>query len=251
MQEILRTIKDGEPDLLYLVLTGSRAYGIHTTDSDYDYRGVFMNTPCELFGLSIRNSQEYAGDTVLHSLRELCKLALNANPNVLELLFLPSKFISFCHPLFQKIIDNRNLFLSQKVKYSYAGYAYSQLQRSRHKSTHGTLRERYIAGNVDDPYDAKFAGHTIRLLINGKELLTTGTFFPNLSGNNLKLIKNIREGKYFESGEHFYNFATDLISEFEILFLETSLPKAPDIVGVNKLLIDIHTEYYKGLLKHE
>ncbi|HNW88065.1 MAG TPA: nucleotidyltransferase domain-containing protein [Bacteroidales bacterium] len=248
MKELLRIIKEKEPNLLYLVLTGSRAYGIHNNDSDYDYRGVFLNTPIELFGLEIRNSQEYEGDVVLHSLKEICKLALNANPNVLELLFLPSKYILFCHPLFKKLLDNRNFFLSQKVKYSYAGYAYSQLQRSKHKSTHGTLRDKYIAGSINDPYDSKFAGHTIRLLINGKELLTKGTLSPELSGDDLYLVKSIREGKYFESSSHFYSFATKLISEFDKLILETKLPKTPDINNVNRLLIQFHTKYYKGLL---
>lgn len=240
---------DKEPGLLYLALTGSRAYGIDTPESDYDYRGVFINTPEELFAIARRDSQEFEGDTICHSLREFCKLAINANPNIIELFFLDSKFHLYCHPIFKELLGNRDLFISQKFKYAYFGYAYSQLSRSKQKSTHGTLRPKYKVGDEDNPYDCKFAGHTIRLLINAKELITKGTLTPMLSGEDLILVKKIRQGVFFKNAEEFAAYTMRLLDELEVLFLDTKLRKTPDIKNINKLLVSLHTNYYKDQFK--
>jgi len=240
----LKKLKELEPGLLFFALTGSRAYGIHTKASDYDFRGIFINTPEEIYGLNIRDSQEYEGDVILHSLKKFVKLAAGANPNILELLFLPKECIKFQHIMFQRIIDNRDLFLTRKAKHTYSGYAMSQLQRNKHKGTHGTMRDKYLAGVIGDQYDAKFAGHTIRLMINGIEILEKGTLTPNLSGNTLDMIKTIRQGKYFDSATDFYQYAEGLDDVLNQYYDKSTLPKAPNIKAINKLLIECHKEYY-------
>ena len=245
MKTNLSNLKDQEPGLLYYALTGSRAYGIHTEASDYDFRGIFINTPEEIYGLNVRDSQEYEGDITLHSLKKFVKLAAGANPNILELLFLPKKCVKFKHDVFQKVIDNRDLFLTRKAKHTYSGYAMSQLKRNKHKSTHGTMRDKYSAGDPLDPYDAKFAGHTIRLMINGIEILTKGTLTPNLNGDTLNMIKEIREGNFFDNATDFYAYAEKLDLVLDGLYDKSNLPKSPDIKAINNLLIECHEQYYE------
>lgn len=242
---MLKQIQSQEPDLLYFALTGSRAYGIHTESSDHDYRGVFMNTPEEVYGLQVRDFQEYEGDLVLYSLRKFVKLAAGANPNILELLFLPQECVLYTHSVFNKILLNRHLFLTKKVKHTYSGYAMSQLKRCKHKSTHGTMREKYLAGDPDDPYDAKFAGHTIRLMLNGINILAKGVLKPRLEGEDLALIKAIRQGDYFPNAQAFYSFAQGLDEALKLIYEQTTLPHSPDFKKINKLLIECHKEYYE------
>jgi len=245
MDHGIKAIESAEPNLLYYVLTGSRAYGIHTKNSDYDYRGVFINTPEEIYGLNVRESQEYSGDIILHSLRKFVKLAMGANPNILELLFLSDDCILYTHPVFKIILDNRDLFLSKKVKHTYGGYAISQLKRNKHKSTHGTMRKKYISGNPKDPVDSKFAGHTIRLMLAGINILQTGQLTPKLTGKDLLLIKLIRYGLFFRSGTHFYNYTMRLNDKLEKEYNTSTLQHYPDIRKINNLLIKAHIEYYE------
>jgi predicted nucleotidyltransferase len=243
---IFNQIRFREPDLLYFALTGSRAYGIHTESSDHDYRGVFINTPEEIFGLSVRDSQEYMGDIVLHSLKKFVKLATGANPNILELLFLPQECILYNHPVFDKVLLNRSLFLTKRVKHTYSGYAMAQLKRDDRKSTHGTLREKYMAGQKSGaPYDSKFAGHTIRLMLNAIEILRDGTLTPKLSGENLDIVKKVRNGTFFSSAHAFRSYAEGLDAALKLYYEKTTLPNSPDIKKINKLLTECHEEYYE------
>jgi len=57
------------------------------------------------------------------------RLAADANPNILELLFSPPDCIKLMTPYMEKLIDNRDLFISKKIRFTYAGYAFNQLKR--------------------------------------------------------------------------------------------------------------------------
>ena len=94
-KQIVKEIIQKEPDLLYLTLSGSRVYGTHTPESDYDYRGVFANEVTDVLGLTPlghskgnKNSRSHPMEDIsLHGLHKFVMLAMNASPNILELLF--------------------------------------------------------------------------------------------------------------------------------------------------------------------
>lgn len=245
-QKILNEIKSQENNLLYFTLSGSKIYGTNNKDSDNDYRGIFANTVSEIFGLNIRESQIYkTEDIILHGLKKFVKLASNANPNVLELLFI-SKYSLFLHPLFKEFfIDNKELFLSQKCYYTYSGYAFSQVKKSKHKSSHGILREKYKAGIEEDPYDVKFATHTARLMLNGKEILERGTLHPHFEGEELEFLKRTIEGKEFKSATEFYNWVEENDKEMQISKEKTKVRHHIDIKQIEQLLLDFYFAYYE------
>lgn len=249
MREIERHLIEQEPNLLYLVLSGSRVYGTNLPDSDYDYRGIFANTEREVIGLETRDAQTYDGeDITLHGLTKFLNLALNANPNVVELLFIDEFAISI-HPLFQKyFLDHRDMFLTEKCYYTYSGYAMSQVQKSKHKSSHGTLREKYIHGTEEDPYDSKYAMHTVRLMLNGLEILTQGTLHPHFDGEQLDLLTEIRSGRFFKTATEFYEFVTDLDERMKIerdkVKSTKFLPHHPDRNFFSEQLVKFYKEYF-------
>lgn len=121
--------------LILLVVGGSRSYGTFTDISDTDLRGIFIATKPYYLGLKTieqveikRVNSDEEKDT-LFELKKFCFLAMNANPNIIELLFTKPEHILFSNPMGNLLIKNRDLFLSKKCAYSFSGYAFSQLKR--------------------------------------------------------------------------------------------------------------------------
>lgn len=128
--------KQVENCTILLGLSGSRAYGTFIEGvSDYEYKGICIPPKDYWLGFKqfeqkdsgwateegIFSQLDRAPDSVIYSLKKYLSLATNANPNILELLFLEDYQYSWKESEGIKLIENRNLFLTKKVKYSYSG----------------------------------------------------------------------------------------------------------------------------------
>lgn len=115
---------------IYKTIAGSHLYGTSHADSDMDIRGVCLPPMTALLGLSPFEQHEPPGeDTVIYSLRKFARLALKANPNILEMLFVPDEAVLELDCYGKRLLENRHLFLSTRVVHTYSGYAFSQLKR--------------------------------------------------------------------------------------------------------------------------
>lgn len=115
----------------YVTRHGSHAYGTSLPSSDLDLRGIAI-APKEYylgFGQVFEQAEQKVPDLVVFELRKFMKLAADANPNVLELLHTDDSDHVVTSPLFEKLHENRHLFLSRKAKHTFSGYAVSQLKR--------------------------------------------------------------------------------------------------------------------------
>mgnify|MGYP000739393499 CR=1 FL=1 len=125
---------------IFIGLAGSYGYGLNLPDSDYDYRGVSIAPKRYYLGFDSIEQKDTDwdepgifpfidgnDDTVIYELRKVLHLLAGANPNVLELLWLPT------YPILtnagQHLINHRQLFLSKKVKHTYSGYAFAQIKK--------------------------------------------------------------------------------------------------------------------------
>jgi len=120
--------------------TGSHLYGTNTHKSDEDYVGVFMPTEEFIFGfqrvenvdLSIKSKSENgkntfdAKDVVYHEFRKFIKLALDNNPNILELLFANKDNILFMNDVGMELISMRHAFPHMGLVNRFKKYAESQ-----------------------------------------------------------------------------------------------------------------------------
>lgn len=79
-------------------------------------------------GPSLR-AQAAPPDLVIFDLAKVVGLCAQANPNMLELLFLDEREILLSTPLWDRLRAQRYTFLSQRVRFTYAGYARGQLRR--------------------------------------------------------------------------------------------------------------------------
>jgi predicted nucleotidyltransferase len=118
-------------------LSGSHLYGMSTPESDVDTRGVclppfrVMTDPFMKFDVQDSFADE---DRAIYSLSKFFNLAADANPNIVELLFVPEMMSQLWTKTWQKVVDNRHLFLSKNVKHRFLGYAFSQLEAiKRHR----------------------------------------------------------------------------------------------------------------------
>lgn len=128
---------------IFLAVSGSRAYGTSTPASDWDLRGIAV-APIGHYTGFLHTFEQYQGklgwaeipetarsetDVQIYDIKKFCALAVDANPNVLELLFLPEDCWIVRSPWMDRILEHRKLFLSRKVRHTFAGYAHSQLKR--------------------------------------------------------------------------------------------------------------------------
>jgi len=118
--------------ILY-VLHGSRAYGTHTPESDYDYKGVAVAPRQYRDGYAFRFEQQCIKepDATIFDIRKFFKLAADCNPSIIEVLWSDPTDVIHCTAAGQLLLDHKHEFLSRKAVYTFSGYAISQLKRIR------------------------------------------------------------------------------------------------------------------------
>ena len=116
-----------------LCVSGSRLYGTNREDSDFDMRG-FVLPPVEyLIGAENWDTEslEIAGlDHKIYSLKRFIGLALSSDPQVSEVFFTPRHQIKIITPIGQAILDNKNLFLSNRFFSKTMGYGTSEFRKA-------------------------------------------------------------------------------------------------------------------------
>ena len=129
-----------EENKILLVRTGSHLYGTNTETSDEDFVGVFI--PNEEYILGFKRIEQvdssikkkYASgknapsavDITYYTLEKFARLALDNNPNILELLFVNEDNIVYSNSIGKKLLDLKYEFLSKNLKHRFLGYAFSQ-----------------------------------------------------------------------------------------------------------------------------
>ena len=125
--------RHGPSTILFECFAGSRAYGTSVVGSDEDIRGLFA-VPASSYLNLIRPPDQLSderGNIVYYSLRRVIELLTQANPNVLELLFMPDDCIRRSSPEMKMLMARRHLFISRQCADSHAGYAMSQIKRAK------------------------------------------------------------------------------------------------------------------------
>ena len=166
--------------IMFLGIGGSYAYGTNNEGSDIDVRGVALQLPSDLIGLTeFEQYEDDKTDTVIYGFNKLVKLLMECNPNICEMLGLDEDQYLIKSELGQELIDNSRMFLSKRAIKSFGGYADAQLRRLQNAIARDTLsqsdKEKHILKSVmnalDDlnrRYSGKDAG-SIRLYIDKAE----------------------------------------------------------------------------------
>jgi hypothetical protein len=117
---------------LLIVIRGSQAYGTNLPTSDTDYSGIYIQSAEDILGFRYKEQiNDDKNDTVFYEIRRFLDLLSSNNPTVLELLNTPEDCILFKHPLMDKILQNRDKFITKTCGKSFAGYAIQQIKKAR------------------------------------------------------------------------------------------------------------------------
>jgi uncharacterized protein len=123
---------------IFVTVHGSQAYGTNTPESDIDLKGLAIPPKEYILGFLHNFEQAESNkpyDMVIYGLHKFAKLAAECNPNIIEVLFTDPKHWIVESELFKELYDNRQLFLSRKARFTFSGYAMSQLKRIKsHRS---------------------------------------------------------------------------------------------------------------------
>lgn len=214
------------PRTVYVVVTGSHAYGTNTPESDHDYRGAAVAPRDYYVGLQrfeqtkdstvaglINQSQSIDlpddADIVIWSLEKMIRLAADGNPNMLELLFAPQDTIVLAHHRMHKFFDIRDAFISKLLKHRFSGYAMQQLKRMRNHRrwienppTQPTREQFGIEGIKLGKDDIHAAMKSVELLVD--EWLVDKTYLPEdikiqLSKEMIRMINVVLEQLHYEA----------------------------------------------------
>ena len=133
-EQLLKFIQDKSPGAtpLLLVIRGSHAYGTNVETSDTDYSGVFIQKIEDIIGFNyVEQINDDKNDTVIYEIQRFLQLLSSNNPTVLELLNTPEDCILYKHPIFDEILNNRDIFITKICAKSFGGYGKMQIQKAK------------------------------------------------------------------------------------------------------------------------
>lgn len=222
-------------NILLSGVVGSTAYGLAREGSDVDRLGVYAVETVELHGLHKPEESQVTldPDTTMHEVGKWCRLALNGNPTVMELVWL-QKYEQIT-PLGHELIGMRSSFLSApRVRNAYFGYAVQQFKKLETRGD-GTFSPDLAKRT------AKHARHMLRLLEQGLALWRTGHLPIEVQhpGQVLSFGSIVAEGNI--------EYAAKILSDYETAFDEspTVLPDTPDERVVEQWLRRVRHDFYR------
>ena len=223
---------------------GSVAHGLGIASSDHDYHGLYLDAPEVLVGLrgevgSFKERDQPEGvksqpgdsETTMYGLRHYVDQCARGNPTFLTLLFTPTLTV----PDKIGIQAARDMLLSKRIANTHIGYAHSMYRRLTGDLAPRNNRPDLIAAHG---YDTKACFHALRLLIQGNELLRTGTMTMPMDPAYRAYLLKVRNGEVEE------RLVLEDILDFRRMIedakVTSKLPDHPDMNLINSWLMNVH-----------
>lgn len=247
------------------VEVGSTAHGVSVGDDDRDEMGVCIEPPEYVIGLasyegqngfeqfSHRTAWERTGivgprhqpqpasqpgdlDLIIYSLRKWCRMALSGNPTTLLVLFSTRMVVD--SPLGQKLRALAPAFYSRHAGTAYLKYMEQQRERLQGSRGQKDVNRPELVAKYG--FDTKYAGHVIRLGIQGCEYIKHGRLAVPMEPESAAFVQAVRSGdvpygdvlKHAESRERLLKSYLDAMS----------IPDEPDTARVNLFLVTAYSQ---------
>lgn len=208
--------------IIFRCVVGSRAFGLDTGESDIDRRGIYLppaDLQWSLYGVPEQLEYDETQE-VYWELGKFIKLALKANPGILEVLYSP--LIEHATELARELLASREIFLSRLVYQTYNGYVLSHFKRMEQDvRTSGAIKWKHPM-------------HLIRMLLSGITILREHVV-PLRVDEHRERLMSIRRG--IMPWEEIEEWRLALHREFDQAFARTTLPERPDFERANAFLI--------------
>jgi uncharacterized protein len=126
-----------DPTVIFETVHGSTAYNLAREGSDVDLKGIIVGPQRWYFGIETAPEQiDVTPDHVRYELRKFVRLGAEANPTLLEIMFVDERHHRTVTPLGALLLEHRRVFLSTSIAERFGGYALSQLKRIRTHRSH-------------------------------------------------------------------------------------------------------------------
>ena len=228
-----------KPDNIILEgVVGSTAYGLATPSSDVDIKGVYVAPIREVLGLrgpqAVSETKDHTDpDWSYHELGKFVSLALKCNPTILEILFL-GQYLQLS-PLAHNLLQYRRSCLSEPaIRGAYGAYAKAQAERLMRRNEDG--KEGFDSSVKNRT--AKHGRHCMRLLLQGSQLLSTGSMAVHVGDHRDWLFEMGQLA--FEDPARFYTEYQAKAEQFDAI--ESVLPRQPGRERINSVLINLRLE---------
>lgn len=239
---------------------GSTIHGLHLEGTDdRDEMGVCVEDLDAVLGFHsfeqyiYRTASEREGkhdapstpgdlDLTIYSLRKWVRLALQGNPTVLTLLFVPHKLWVQGDARGAGLQELAPQIVSRQAGARYLGYLESQRQklvgeRGQKRVNRPDLEEKF-------GYDTKYAMHMLRLGEQGVELLSTGRVTLPMPDPTRSYLRQVREGR-IELNEVLQH-AGDLERNLKDLISDGPIRPEPDMPAVQSWMLSTYWETWKS-----
>lgn len=247
--------------MLMECVVGSTLHGTAVDDGleDLDLMGICVEAPAQvIFGEYEESSGMYytkdtwverskpegvrseAGDVdrTIYGLAKWCRLALNGNPTVLLPLYAPEDKFEVLSQTGRELRNMRSRFISKKTVRAFLGYMTTQRKRmegslGQKNCTRPELVEKY-------GYDTKYAGHVIRLGLQGIEVAVNGHLTLPMNWADRTLVVKVRTGGF--KLEEVIRMAVGLEARLEAALEESTLPDYGDYAAVQEFVVRTYLE---------
>lgn len=184
------------------------------------------------------SGQEY--DFSIYSIVKFFHLAMENNPNMLDIIHVPQRCVLFSSPVAQMVRDSRQMFLHKGSYHKMRGYAYAQLHKIGTKANSANPKRQ--ADIEKHGFDTKFAYHVVRLLLQAEQILLEHTLDIE---RNAEILKAIRRGDWTE--EKLRSWFDEKEKHLEELYVKSDLRHSPDEDSIKNLLMTCLEHHYGSL----
>lgn len=255
VREVSLAQRIAEPNTILRATVGSTVHGLALEGSeDRDEMGICLEPREYVIGLQPFDQWVYRTqsegvrsgpgdlDLTIYGLRKWARLALNGNPTILLLLFVPPTALVAYQPPGLALRELAPAFASKRAGKHFLGYMVAQKQRLL--GERGQLRVKRPELEEAHGFDTKYAGHLLRLGYQGVEFLETGRISLPMPEPMRSEILDVRRG--LVDFNDVLTRAGELEARLEDLLDTSPLPLEPDRDRVNEFLIAAYEGWWNG-----
>lgn len=242
------------------VPAGSNLHGLHLPGKDdRDETGVCIEPMDAAMGFTefeqyiYRTATERTGkhdepsqpgdlDLTIYGLRKFLRLAMQGNPQLIQMLFVPRELCVYRNSLGADLQALAPLIISRQAGKRYLGYLEAQRmrllgERGQKKVNRPELEERF-------GFDTKYAMHILRLGFQGVELMTTGKLTLPMPEEHRAFVYATRCGEV--PLQDALTKAGELERQIKDLLDDAPIPAEPARDAIEAWMIDRYFEMWKA-----
>ena len=179
-------------------------------------------------------------DFSVYNIVDFFHLAMENNPNILDVLFLPRRCILHTTALAEHVRANRKVFLHKGSFHKFRGYMFAQMSKIKNKTNASNPTRAALV--EEHGFDTKFAMHVVRLALQAEQILVEHDLDLERNG---EILKSIRRGEW--TLDQVDQWATEKERALELSYASSTLRHTPDQDAIRTLLLECLQMHYGDL----